>query len=111
MVWVTDLDAPEDQCKAFVDAAVERVSCDFLLPTLCEMDEHVNLTVDFLKSEFVYAIVAAVVGILLIAVVIFYHRFIRSFGEFHLCSFVSLHLIFLPFLNKFCKNPRTHVEG
>jgi hypothetical protein len=36
-VWVTDLDAPEDQCKVFVDAAVERVSCDFLLPTLCEM--------------------------------------------------------------------------
>ncbi len=70
MVWVTDLDAPEDQCKVFVDAAVERVSCDFLLPTLCEMDEHVNLTVDFLKSEFVYAIVAAVVGILLIALVI-----------------------------------------
>ena len=53
----------------FVDAAVERVSCDFLLPTLCEMDEHVNLSVDFLKSEFIYAIAAAVVGILLIVLV------------------------------------------
>ena len=57
------------QCKVFVDAAVERVSCDFLLPTLCEMDEHVNLSVDFLKSEFIYAIAAAVVGILLIVLV------------------------------------------
>jgi hypothetical protein len=68
-VWVTDLDAPEDQCKVFVDAAVERVSCDFLLPTLCEMDEHVNLSVDFLKSEFIYAIAAGAIGILLIGVV------------------------------------------
>jgi hypothetical protein len=25
LVWVTDLDAPEDQCKVFVDAAVKRV--------------------------------------------------------------------------------------
>ena len=60
MVWVSDLDAPEDHCKVFVDGSVERVSCDFLLPTLCEMDEHVNLSVDFLKSEFVIAIGAAV---------------------------------------------------
>ena len=69
MVWVTDLDAPEDHCKVFVDGSVERVSCDFLLPTICEMDEHVALSVDFLKLEFVYAIVAALVGVLLILVV------------------------------------------
>ena len=68
-VWVTDLDAPDDQCKVFVDAAVERVSCDFLLPTLCEMDEHVNLSVDFLKTEFIFAIAAAVIGIMLIVLV------------------------------------------
>ena len=68
-VWETDLDAPDDQCKVFVDAAVERVSCDFLLPTLCEMDEHVNLSVDFLKTEFIFAIAAAVIGIMLIVLV------------------------------------------
>ena len=69
MVWVSDLDAPEDHCKVFVDGSVERVSCDFLLPTMCEMDEHVALAVDFLKSEFIYAIVAALIGILLIFIV------------------------------------------
>ena len=69
MVWVSDLDAPEDHCKVFVDGSVERVSCDFLLPTMCEMDEHVALQVDFLKSEFIYAIVAGLIGILLIFVV------------------------------------------
>ena len=69
MVWVSDLDAPENHCTVFVDGSVERVSCDFLLPTLCEMDEHVALSVDFLKSEFVYAIVAAIVGILLIFII------------------------------------------
>ena len=69
MVWVSDLDAPEDHCKVFVDGSVERVSCDFLLPTMCEMDEHVSLEVDFLKSEFIYAIVAGLIGILLIFVV------------------------------------------
>ena len=69
MVWVSDLDAPEDHCKVFVDGSVERVSCDFMLPTLCEMDEHVNLSVDFLKSEFVYAIVAAIIGVFLIFIV------------------------------------------
>ena len=69
MVWVSDLDAPDDHCKVFVDGSVERVSCDFMLPTLCEMDEHVNLSVDFLKSEFVYAIVAAIIGVFLIFIV------------------------------------------
>jgi hypothetical protein len=33
------------------------------------MDEHVNLSVDFLKSEFIYAIAAGAIGILLIGVV------------------------------------------
>ena len=69
MVWVSDLDAPKDHCKVFVDGSVERVSCDFMLPTLCEMDEHVSLNVDIWKAEFVYAIVAAFVGILLIFLV------------------------------------------
>ena len=69
MVWVSDLDAHEGQCKVFVDRTVETVGCDFLLPTLCEMDEHVKLQVDFLKSEFIYAIAAAIVGIFLILIV------------------------------------------
>jgi hypothetical protein len=33
------------------------------------MDEHVNLSIDFLKSEFIYAIIAGVIGIFLIALV------------------------------------------
>ena len=45
MVWVSDLDALEGQCKVFVDRTVETVGCDFLLPTLCEMDEHPSLEV------------------------------------------------------------------
>ena len=52
-----------------MDRGVESVSCDFLLPTLCEMDEHPSLQVDLLKSEFIIAIVAAFLGILLILVV------------------------------------------
>ena len=69
MVWVSDLDALEGQCKVFVDRTVETVGCDFLLPTLCEMDEHPSLEVDFLKTEFIYAIAAAIIGIFLILVV------------------------------------------
>merc|ERR1719228_1294349 len=42
MAWVQHLDSPKDECTAFVDSGVDSVSCDFLLPTLCELDPHVN---------------------------------------------------------------------
>ncbi len=38
MVWIKDLD--NDDCNVFVDATMKRVSCNFLLPTLCEMVVH-----------------------------------------------------------------------
>ena len=42
MAWVQHLDSPSHECTAFVDSGVDSVSCDFLLPTLCELDPHVN---------------------------------------------------------------------
>ena len=42
MVWINDLDSTG--CNVFVDGTIKSVSCDFMLPTLCEMDEHVRLT-------------------------------------------------------------------
>ena len=42
MVWVQHLDSPSNECTAFVDGGVDTVSCEFLLPTLCELDPHVN---------------------------------------------------------------------
>ena len=42
MVWVKHLDSPTSECTAFVNEGVDAVSCDFLLPTLCELDPHVN---------------------------------------------------------------------
>ena len=42
MVWINDLDSTG--CNVFVDGSIKSVSCDFMLPTLCEMDEHVRLT-------------------------------------------------------------------
>ncbi len=51
-------------CNVFVDGTVKSISCDFLLPALCEMDEHVHLvapnSVYELPKEVVYT--AAVLG-------------------------------------------------
>ena len=43
MVWVQHLDSPAAECTAFVDGGVDAVSCNFLLPTLCELDPHVSV--------------------------------------------------------------------
>ena len=57
----------------FVDGTVKSVSCDFMLPGLCEMDEHVRLaaptSVAELPLEVVYSAVALVAMLALILVI------------------------------------------
>lgn len=72
MVWINDLDSTG--CNVFVDGTIKSVSCDFMLPTLCEMDEHVRLTafpssVAELSLEVVYSLIAVVAMALLVILV------------------------------------------
>ena len=72
MVWINDLDSTG--CNVFVDGSIKSVSCDFMLPTLCEMDEHVKLTafpnsVAELSLEVVYSLIAVVAMALLVILV------------------------------------------
>lgn len=70
MVWINDLD--NDNCNVFVDGTVKSVSCNFMLPAICEMDEHVRLqpplSVARLPKEVVYAIVAIVIMLICVFV-------------------------------------------
>lgn len=70
MVWINDLD--NQLCNVFVDGSVKSVSCDFMLPTLCEMDEHVRLSaptsVAELQKEVIYSMIAVGLMLLLIFV-------------------------------------------
>ncbi len=70
MVWINDLDNAD--CNVFVDSTVKSISCDFMLPALCEMDEHVHLapptSVYELPKEMVYslAVLAAMLFLVLL---------------------------------------------
>ena len=69
MAWVNDLDT--DGCSVFVDGTTESVSCSYMLPAVCEMDEHVRLkapaSVAELPVEVIYS--AVVVALMLLLVV------------------------------------------
>ncbi len=71
MVWINDLD--NDDCNVFVDSTVKSISCDFMLPAMCEMDEHVHLvaptSVYELPKEVVYSSVALAVAVVLVALI------------------------------------------
>lgn len=71
MVWIKDLD--NDNCNVFVDGTIKSVSCDFMLPALCEMDEHVRLlppaSVAELPKEVVYASIALALMIFFVVVI------------------------------------------
>ncbi len=70
MVWINDLDNAD--CNVFVDSTVKSISCDFMLPALCEMDEHVHLvaptSVYELPKEVVYSSVT--LGLMIVLVLL-----------------------------------------
>ena len=51
MVWVQHLDSPSNECTAFFEGGVDSVSCDLLIPTLCELDPHVSPGFSFYHLE------------------------------------------------------------
>merc|ERR1719273_565725 len=69
MAWVQHLDSPSHECTAFVDSGVDSVSCDFLLPTLCELDPHVNPGFSLHHLEDYVTIAALCTGIGLVLLV------------------------------------------
>ena len=72
MVWVQHLDSPATECTAFVDGGVDAVSCDFLLPTLCELDPHVSpgFSIHHLEDYVTIASLCAAIGCFLLIVLI-----------------------------------------
>ena len=72
MVWVQHLDSPPNECTVFVDGGVEAVSCDFLLPTLCELDPHVNpgFSLSHLEDYVTIASLSAAAGCVLLIIII-----------------------------------------
>ena len=72
MVWVQHLDSPANECTAFVDGQVDSVSCDFLLPTLCELDPHVSpgFSIHHLEDYVTIASICSVIGCFLLIVLI-----------------------------------------
>jgi len=72
MVWVQHLDSPSTECTAFVDGGVDSVSCEFLLPTLCELDPHVNpgFSIHHLEDYVTIASLCAAIGCILLIVLI-----------------------------------------
>ena len=72
MVWVQHLDSPSTQCTAFVDGGVDAVSCDFLLPTLCELDPHVNpgFSIHHLEDDVTIISICAAIGSMFLIILI-----------------------------------------
>ena len=72
MAWVQHLDSPSNQCTAFVDAGVDTVSCDFLLPTLCELDPHVNpgFSLHHLEDYVTIAALCTAIGLVLLVTMV-----------------------------------------
>ena len=72
MVWVQHLDSPTTECTVFVDGGVDAVSCDFLLPTLCEPDPHVNpgFSLHHLEDDVTIAAICAAIGSILLIILI-----------------------------------------
>ncbi len=68
MVWINELD--NDDCNVFVDSTVKSISCEFMLPAICEMDEHVHLSgpasVAELPKEVVYSTIILAVMLVLV---------------------------------------------
>ena len=72
MAWVQHLDSPADECTAFVDSGVDSVSCDFLLPTLCELDPHVSpgFSLHHLEDYVTIAALCTAIGLILLVTLI-----------------------------------------
>ena len=63
MVWVQHLDYPTDKCTVFKNGEVEEISCDFLLPTLCELDPHVSPGFSLYHLEDIVTIASLCAGV------------------------------------------------